>query len=167
LVNKKILIPLIALALVSAGFISYFSIAYASKLTIAIKDAPYDGLVYINADVAAIELRQGNAGRWYPIINAARICNCSVNGTEEEICKADLPAGTYDTIRIKFNRIRLRYNNNSLVEVQKFENQNTIANNWVEISINFVYDGIGGKMLFDITVNNDLEAVVTIVYATP
>jgi len=166
--NKKLLIiPILIVSLVSVGFITYFAVSMFSPLQVSIKDAPYDGLVSINADVAAVELRQNGAGRWYPIINAERACNCSVTGEEEEICKANLPAAIYDTIRIKFSRIRLQYNNGSIYDVTKFNNMITIQNTWLELSINFIYDGIGGKILFDITIDDNLNAVVTILYGIP
>ncbi|NHI92378.1 MAG: DUF4382 domain-containing protein [Candidatus Lokiarchaeota archaeon] len=168
MMNKKLLlIPILVVSLITVGFISYFAISMVSPLQVSIKDAPYDGLVSINADVASVELRQNGIGRWYTIINAERVCNCSVTGEEQEICKANLPAGTYDTIRIKFNRIRLQYNNGSLYEVTKFNNMNAIQNTWIEIPINFIYDGVGGKILFDITIDDNSTAVVTILYATP
>ena len=165
--RKLVVIPILIISLISVGFITYFAISTLSPLQVSIKDAPYDGLVSINTDVAAVELRQNGIGRWYPIINAERACNCSVTGEEEEICKANLPAGVYDTIRIKFSRIRLQYENGSLYEVTKFNNMITIQNTWLEISINFVYDGIGGKILFDISVDDNLNAVVIILYANP
>ena len=162
--NKKIYIPLIVAILVATGFISYAVIASASPLTISIKDAPYDSLVSIDVDIAAVEIQQSGIARWYPLVNAPRTCNCSVDGTVEDICKADIPAGTYTSIRIKLNKIRLQYNNNSLIDVK---NRNTICNVWLEYPINFIYDGIGGQVLFDVSINDDLEAVIVIMYANP
>ncbi len=81
----------------------------------------------------------------------------------EQICNSDLSPGTYDIIRIKFNNIKLHYNNGSLYELNKFQNQIQIQNYWLEIPINFTYDGAGGEVLFDVSVNSDYEAVVTIV----
>ena len=168
MVNKKILVPLLAICIVTTGFLIYFMTVNTGTLQVSIKDAPYDDLVSINVDISAIQIQKVNTTNWVPLIQCdQKLLNCSVTGEEESVCRAELDTGSYNLIRIKFNHIQLRYNNDSLHEVDKYANQNQVQNFWLEIAIDFTYDGAGGKILFDITINNDYEAVVTIVQATP
>jgi Domain of unknown function (DUF4382) len=175
MVNKKILaLAIIGLVIASAGLATAM-FYYLQPLQVSIKDAPYDDLISINVEISAIQIHNVDEARWITLVECNCIsnctcdcsCNCSTSGEEEPICKYDLVAGTYDTIRIKFNHIRLQYNNGTLGDVEKFQNQNMVQNYWLEIHINFTYDGSGGKILFDITVDSNYEAVVTIVEATP
>ncbi len=162
--NRKFWIPFLIITIASAGIFSYFLISSIMPLEVLIKDAPYDDLVSINVDIAAVEIHKSDEARWIPLMEGyERQLNCSVTGEVEKVCRSDLTAGHYDLMRIKFNHIRLRYNNGSLYELDKYENQNTVQNLWLEIPIDFNYDGGGGHVLFDVTVNNDYEAVVTII----
>jgi len=162
--NKKIWISLLIVSVVTTGILAAFLILNQGPLQILIKDAPYDNLVSINVDVAAVEIHKQDENRWIPLMSGVeKRVNCSVTGEVERICDATLETGTYDMIRIKFNHIRLHYHNGTLCELQKYENQNMIQNLWLNFTINFTYDGAGGQILFDITVNNNYEAVVTIV----
>jgi hypothetical protein len=161
--NQKVWIALLIGCIATAGILSYFLIVNLGQMEILIKDAPYDDLVSINVDIAAVEIHKEDEARWIPLMNGQeKQINCSVTGEVEKICRSDLAGGTYDLIRIKFNHIRLRFNNDSLYELDKYENQNQVQNLWLEIPINFTYDGVGGQILFDITVNNNYEAVVTV-----
>lgn len=165
--SKTSQVIFIVAIIAAAGIVSVALINLLSPLQVSIKDAPYDDLVSINVDIAAVEIHREDLPRWISLMNGfERRLNCSVTGEEESISRPHIGSGTYDIIRIKFNHIRLRYNNGSLYEVNKFENQNMVQNFWLEIPIDFVYDGTGGKVLFDITVNNDFEAVVTIIQTT-
>jgi hypothetical protein len=168
--NKILAIAVIGLIIASAG-ITTAMIYFLQPLQLSIKDAPYDDLVSINVDISAVEIQNVDQARWIPLMQAAKegdcTCNCSVSGEEESVATSRLVAGTYDMIRIKFNHIRLQFNNGTLGEVDKFQNHVMIQNYWLEIPINFTYDGLGGKILFDITIDSNYEAVVTIVQATP
>ena len=151
----------------TAGILSLVVIHLLTPVELSIKDAPYDDLVSINVDIAAVEIHRTDHARWYSLMSGNEVrVNCSVTGDEEIISRPHMGPGTYDIIRIKFNKIQLRYNNDSLYEVDKYESQNLVQNFWMEIPINFVYDGGGGKILFDITINNNYEAVVTIIETT-
>ncbi len=162
--NKTAQVLMIVAIIATAGIVSFTVISLFQPLDLSIKDAPYDDLVSINVDIAAVEIHRIDQARWISLMsgNQKRL-NCSVNGTEENINRPHIGAGTYDIIRIKFNHIRLRYSNGSLYEVDKYENQNMVQNFWLEISIDFTYDGSGGQVLFDVTINDNYEAVVIIV----
>ncbi|HUX98431.1 MAG TPA: DUF4382 domain-containing protein [Candidatus Deferrimicrobium sp.] len=162
--ERKFAVALLVIIVASAGLLSVMMFTLFGPIKILIKDAPYDDLVSINVDIAAVEIQKVDEARWITLMQGAeRRLNCSVTGEAEEICKSDISAGTYDLMRINFNHIHLRFNNGSLYEVDKYENQNTVQNYWLEIPINFTYDGAGGYILFDITINEDCEAVVTII----
>ncbi len=161
--KKKVWAPLVIAIIAIAGITTTVLLLNLGRLQVSIKDAPYDDLVSINVDISAIEIQEEGENRWISLMQGNTYCNCSVDGEEESICKTFLSAGTYDLIRIKFNHIRLRFNNDSLFEIDKYENKNLVQNFWLTIPIDFVYDGLGGKILFDITINDDYEAVVTIV----
>jgi len=162
--SKTSQVLFIVAIIATAGIVSFALVTMLSPLELTIKDAPYDDLVSINVDISAVEIHRTDLARWISLMNGnENRLNCSIDGTEETISRPNMGAGTYDIIRIKFNHIRLRYNNDSLYEVDKYESQNTVQNFWLEIPINFVYDGAGGKILFDITINDNSEAVVTII----
>ncbi len=167
MVNKKILALAIIGIVALSGGLTAAVLYFLEPLQISIKDAPYDDLVSINVDISAIEIHNLDEARWIPLMQGNCTCNCSVSGEEEPIPNNDLVAGTYDLIRIKFNHIQLQYNNGTFGTVGSFQNHNMVQNFWLEIPITFEYDGIGGKILFDITIDSNYEANVTIVEATP
>jgi hypothetical protein len=164
--ERKFAVALLVIIVASAGLLSYMMVALFGPIKILMKDAPYDDLVSINVDISAVEIQKEGEARWITLMQGTeRRLNCSVTGEVEQVCKSDISAGTYDLMRIKFNNIHLRFNNGSLYEVDKYENQNMVQNYWLEIPINFTYDGAGGYILFDITINDDCEAIVTIIQA--
>ncbi|MFX1295821.1 MAG: DUF4382 domain-containing protein [Promethearchaeota archaeon] len=166
MVSKKVPVLLMIGCLCTVGILCVTYLLNQKPLEISIKDAPLDELVSINVDIAALQVQKEDQVNWITLMEGSRQLNCSVSGEQETICRSDISPGTYNIMRIKMNNIKLRFNNNSLYEVNKYENQNMVQNQWYEFNINFTYDGTGGKILLDITINNDLEANIIIIQAT-